>query len=205
MNVNATLGISQGHHPANNRSAIPTRAYESGSGHGHDAAPAGHPHPPRPPPRPGNPREPHALPGRLSRRAAARHQGRLRRRCASAARPRTPGTHPRDLAAIKAMGPARHAPAPEKKPGEPSDHGTSQAHQQQKLDRPLHMSAHLSGRGADRRTRDGRRSEDPAGRAAPPSARAAAPPAVCSGSAGQRQRTHLENTCPSGKFMLLSD
>ena len=52
MNAYATLVISQGHHPANNRSAIPTRVYESGSGHGHDAAPAGHPHPPRPPPQP---------------------------------------------------------------------------------------------------------------------------------------------------------
>ena len=39
MNAPATLGISQGHHPADNRSAIPARAYESGSGHGHDAAP----------------------------------------------------------------------------------------------------------------------------------------------------------------------
>ena len=48
MNAYATLGISQGHHPANHRSAIPTRVYESGSGHGHDAAPAGHPtHPAR--------------------------------------------------------------------------------------------------------------------------------------------------------------
>lgn len=41
MNVTTTLVVSQGHHPANNRSVIPTRAYESGSGHGHDAAPAG--------------------------------------------------------------------------------------------------------------------------------------------------------------------
>ena len=55
MNAYATLVFSQGHHPANHRSAIPTRAYESGSGHGHDAAPAGHPHPPRPPPEPGHP------------------------------------------------------------------------------------------------------------------------------------------------------
>ena len=45
MNASATLVISAGHHPANYRSAIPARAYESGSGHGHDAAPAGHPHP----------------------------------------------------------------------------------------------------------------------------------------------------------------
>jgi hypothetical protein len=42
MNASATLVFSQGHHPANHRSAIPTRVYESGSGHGHDAAPAGH-------------------------------------------------------------------------------------------------------------------------------------------------------------------
>ena len=55
MSSYATLVISQGHHPANQRSAFPTRAYESGSGYGHDAAPAGHPHPPRPPPEPGNP------------------------------------------------------------------------------------------------------------------------------------------------------
>ena len=55
MNAYATLVISPGHHPANHRSAIPTRAYESGSGHGHDAAPAGHPHPPRPPPCPAIP------------------------------------------------------------------------------------------------------------------------------------------------------
>jgi hypothetical protein len=47
MNASATLVFSQGHHPANHRSAIPARVYESGSGHGHDAAPAGHPHPPR--------------------------------------------------------------------------------------------------------------------------------------------------------------
>jgi len=44
------------------------------------------------PTRPGRPRarqsrQPHALAARLSRRAAARRQGRLRRRCASAARP----------------------------------------------------------------------------------------------------------------------
>jgi hypothetical protein len=50
MSTHATLVISQGHHPANIRSAIPARVYESGSGHGHDAAPAGHPHPPRAPP-----------------------------------------------------------------------------------------------------------------------------------------------------------
>ena len=50
MSSYATLVISQGHHSANQRSAIPTREYESGSGYGHDAAPAGHPHPPRPPP-----------------------------------------------------------------------------------------------------------------------------------------------------------
>ncbi len=43
MNVNVILLTSQGHHPANQLSAIPTRTYESGksgSGHGHDAAPA---------------------------------------------------------------------------------------------------------------------------------------------------------------------
>jgi transposase len=60
----------------------------------------------RPPPRPAT----HALPGRLSPQAAARRQGRLRRRRA----PLELRHRPRGLAAIKAMGPARHAPAPGK-------------------------------------------------------------------------------------------
>jgi hypothetical protein len=52
VNAGATLAGSAGHPPANQRTAIPARAYESGSGHGHDAAPACHPHPPRAPPSP---------------------------------------------------------------------------------------------------------------------------------------------------------
>ena len=61
---------SEGHHPANDRPAIiPACVYDSGSGHGHDAAPACHPHPARPPPRrggdPGRPSAP-SLRGRPS-------------------------------------------------------------------------------------------------------------------------------------------
>jgi hypothetical protein len=78
MNASATLVFSQGHHPANHRSAIPTRVYESGSGHGHDAAPAGHPHPPRPPP--GQPAPGLPCPGRPSSAPGSPGQGRLRRR-----------------------------------------------------------------------------------------------------------------------------
>jgi hypothetical protein len=85
MNAYATLVFSQGHHPANHRSAIPTRVYESGSGHGHDAAPAGHPHRPRPPPGPGHPG---------SRALAAHHRlpaARIKAACgvAPASAPRT--------------------------------------------------------------------------------------------------------------------
>ena len=85
MNAHATLVFSQGHHPANHRSAIPTRVYESGSGHGHDAAPAGHP---RPPARHQNP----ATPG--SRALAAHHRlpaARVKAACgvAPASAPRT--------------------------------------------------------------------------------------------------------------------
>jgi hypothetical protein len=90
MNAYATLVFSQGHHPANHRSAIPTRVYESGSGHGHDAAPAGHPHPPRPPPEPGHPGS-RALAAH-HRLPAAPRQGRLRRRPASAPRTLTRAT-----------------------------------------------------------------------------------------------------------------
>ena len=82
MNAYATLVFSQGHHPANNRSAIPARAYESGSGHGHDAAPAGHPRPPRPPPEPGQP-EP------VPRALAAHHRlpaARVKAACGAALR-----------------------------------------------------------------------------------------------------------------------
>jgi hypothetical protein len=50
VNARANLVGSEGHHPAHQRSAIPTRVYESGSGCGHDAAPARHPYPPRSPP-----------------------------------------------------------------------------------------------------------------------------------------------------------
>ena len=79
MNAYATLVFSQGHHPANHRSAIPTRVYESGSGHGHDAAPAGHPHPPRPPPEPRPPGGSRALAAH-HRAPGSPRQGRLRRR-----------------------------------------------------------------------------------------------------------------------------
>jgi len=139
VNAYATLVQSHGHHPANHRSAIPTREYESGSGHGHDAAPAGHPHPPRPPPGPGTPGTP--CPGR-PHCPGRRHpgvQGRLAASLRERSAPLDPGHRPRDLAAIKAMGPARHVPAPSRKHGQTSDHDTNQAQEQQKLDDPLHM------------------------------------------------------------------
>jgi hypothetical protein len=88
MNAYATLVFSQGHHPANHRSAIPARVYDSGSGHGHDAAPAGPPPPPRPPPEP----RPPGLPGRPSSAPGSPRQGRLRRRPASAPRTLTRAT-----------------------------------------------------------------------------------------------------------------
>ena len=92
MNAYATLVFSQGHHPANHRSAIPARVYESGSGHGHDAAPAGHPHPPRPPPEPGQPEPGLPCPGRPSSAPGSPRQGRLRRRPAGAPRTLTRAT-----------------------------------------------------------------------------------------------------------------
>jgi hypothetical protein len=88
IEVSPTLVISQGHHPAKHRSAIPTRAYESGSGHGHDAAPAGHPHPPRPPPPaiavPSGPcpRRPSSAPASPASRAPAASLRKLRERSA---------------------------------------------------------------------------------------------------------------------------
>jgi hypothetical protein len=128
MNVNATLVFSQGHHPANHRSAVPARAYESGSGHGHDAAPAGHPHPPRPPPRTGSPRSP----GRPHHpRAAAPPQGRLRRRPASAPRPLTRTGRPRNR---QPSGLRAACPATDQNPIQNTTNHYSQAEELQSLD-----------------------------------------------------------------------
>jgi hypothetical protein len=124
MNAYATLVFSQGHHPANHRSAIPTRVYESGSGHGHDAAPAGHPHPPRAPPRPHHYSRP--MPAPPSSAPVRPHQGRLRRRCASSAsapRPLTRPSRAHESGAYQGMGtpqPAHNRPSkPAPKPPRP--------------------------------------------------------------------------------------
>jgi hypothetical protein len=141
IEVSPALVISQGHHPAKHRSAIPARAYESGSGHGHDAAPAGHPYRPRPPPA-------HSLPhgscpdrtivgsGLPAPRAPAAS---LRERSA----PLDPASPSHGGAAIRARTqirtPANAHPAGDQNPETVSNH----PRQLQSLDRPLHMSAQL--------------------------------------------------------------
>ena len=80
-----TLDVSAGPRPAEHRRAIPTRAYEAGSGaRRHHPAPAHRPHPPRPPFRGG----PHALlppaatgspAGKRTARARSRETGLARR------------------------------------------------------------------------------------------------------------------------------
>ena len=141
MNASATLVISQGHHPAHHRSAIPTRAYESGSGHGHDAAPAGHPHPPRPPPAGSSPHGPGAdrtivgsvLPAPRAPPAS------LRERSA----PLDPGIPSHGRPAISARTqirtPPNAYPANDEHPQTVRNH----PRQLQSLDAPLHMSAHF--------------------------------------------------------------
>jgi hypothetical protein len=149
MNASATLVFSQGHHPANHRSAVPARAYESGSGHGHDAAPAGHPHPPRPPPAP--------LPSLPAHARAVHHrhppaplQGRLRRRSASSASAPRPLTRAQPGARIRRLSGHGHTPACPEPPRQISPKITqtteTPAHHLQKLDEPLHMSAQWLGR-----------------------------------------------------------
>src|SRR5262245_59885166 len=110
IEASPTLALSQGHHPAKHRSAIPTRAYESGSGHGHDAAPAGHPHPARPPPAGAALT---ALAATIIGRPAAPPQGRLRRRRASAPRPLTRATrtpHTRHQGSVQPCQPTAQIP-----------------------------------------------------------------------------------------------
>src|SRR6266567_2660108 len=139
MSVNTTLVISQGHHPANNRSAIPTRAYESGSGHGHDAAPAGHPHPPRSPPAPSI--TPVSPGGRHHRGPAGPPQGRLSASAPpSAPRPLTRTSRPRAPAPIRGSAHACPDNPPRYRIKNPPN-VTSHAQELQSLDEPLHMSA----------------------------------------------------------------
>jgi len=143
MTVTATLVISAGHHPANHRSAIPTRAYESGSGHGHDAAPAGHPHPQRSPPAPGAaPRT--SCPDRpYHRLPPARVKGACGVAKTSAPRPFDPRRRSHDRGSYQGMGSDRHAPRSSHKPGHitPNQNNTSrnQAQELQRLDEALHM------------------------------------------------------------------
>jgi hypothetical protein len=142
MNASATLVFSQGHHPANHRSAIPTRVYESGSGHGHDAAPAGHPHPPRPPPEPGHPG---------SRALAAHHRlpaARVKAACGVAPGERSahldPGHRSHDPWQLSRTRDQTGTPAfPASRTTQPPQTTKNQAQDLQSLDVPLHMSAQL--------------------------------------------------------------
>ena len=145
IEASPTLVISQGHHPPKHRSAIPTRAYESGSGHGHDAAPAGHPHPPRPPP-PAVAIPSRPCPRRHHRRPPAPPQGRLRRRCASSASAPRPLTRPSRAHKSGAHQAWAHPCLP--RTAQQTSPKTTQttetpAHHLQKLDEPFHMSAQL--------------------------------------------------------------
>jgi len=139
MGADAIPGKSQGHHPAGDRPADPTRAYESGSdGHRRHAAPARHPYPPRPPPGRAT-RNPHALAADCP---GGRHSG-LKGACGVAARalraPVTPGaarviwqrSRPWASPARSRTTCANHA--------ESSDKRINQAQEQQELDGPLQM------------------------------------------------------------------
>jgi hypothetical protein len=139
MNAPATLVISAGHHPANHRSAIPIRAYESGSGHGHDAAPAGHPHPPRPPPGPARRYGP-PCPAAPSSALASPRQGRLRRRQGERSAPPDPGRRSHDRGSYQGKGSDRHAPKPATKSGtKRAKPATTRLRTCKHLTDPLHM------------------------------------------------------------------
>ena len=149
MNVNATLVISQGHHPANHRSAIPTRVYESGSGHGHDAAPAGHPHPPRPPPRPRHLCPPMPAPSIIgTRQPASRAPAASLRKLRERSAPLDPG---QPGARIRRLSGHGHTPACPEPPQHTSPKTTQTtetlARHLQELDEPLHMSAQIRSAG----------------------------------------------------------
>jgi hypothetical protein len=140
MNAHATLVIGQGHHPANHRSAIPTRVYESGSGHGHDAAPAGHPHPPRPPPDPAT-RNWARVPWPPiigSRQPASRPPGASP--CERSAH-LDPGHRSHDHGSYQDTGSDSHAQRSPHRARHNPQTSKNQAQDLQNLDVPLHMSA----------------------------------------------------------------
>jgi Transposase DDE domain group 1 len=145
MNALAILVISAGYHPANHRSAIPARAYERGSGHGHDAAPAGHPHPQRSPPAPGAaPRT--SCPDRpYHRLPPARVKGACGVAKTSAPRPFDPRRRSHDRGSYQGMGPDSHAPKPRTKS---STKGAKPARTRLRICKdltwPLHMRRQLA-------------------------------------------------------------
>jgi hypothetical protein len=145
MNAHATLVISQGHHPANNRSAIPARVYESGSGHGHDAALAGHPHPPRPPP--AHPNHGLPCPGRAIIGSPA---ARVKAACGVTSGERSahldPGHRPHDQWQLSRTRDQTTTPAIAASPHTTTTQTTkNQAQDLQDLHAPLHMSAQVDG------------------------------------------------------------
>src|SRR6266536_190760 len=157
--------VSQGPRPAEHRPAIPTRAYEAGSGaRRHHPAPAHRPHPPRPPPSAVG-----RWPGRKRTGPPLRRQGCCASRCARqpcgpAVTPeplRPPGQETRTGRGLPPAGPARPAaaarvhPAGTDSPGGKwtackNAHGKRTLSDQppgdlQKLDGPFHMRSPGSG------------------------------------------------------------
>ncbi len=144
MSTYPTLALSQGHHPANHRSAIPTRAYESGSGHGHDAAPAGHPHPPRPPPEPRHPGS-RALAAPHHRLPAARVKAAYGVAPGERSAHLDPAAHSHDPWQLSRTRDQTATPTFPAIPYDITPQTTkNQAQDLQSLDVPLHMSAQVS-------------------------------------------------------------
>ena len=131
---------SLGHHPADDRPAIPIRAYESGSDRQQPSRRPGTPPQPSPPAaRPGPARQPHARPPDCP---SARNAG-VKGACGVAARalraPVTPRTAREIRQRSRPRGHTSTPPHPLRQPGKPAENHPNQAPQQQKLDRPLHM------------------------------------------------------------------
>jgi hypothetical protein len=143
MNAYATLVISQGHHPADHRSAIPTRAYDSGRGHGHDAAPAGYPtgpvrhQPGQSEPRAPGPGRPVPAPGRPRQRRLRPRPGERSAHLDPGHRSRDPWqpSRTRDQTATLTFPASPHDTTPQTT--------KNQAQDLQSLDVPLHMSAQI--------------------------------------------------------------
>ena len=169
MNASATLVIVRGTILRSTDLRSRHAHMKSGSGYGHDAAPAGHPTPRGRRPAPRHPFRPMPAPPIIGHpqpasRAPAASLRKLRERSA----PLDPGQPGAPIRRLSGHGRTPTCPQPPQQTSpKPAQTTKTPAHHLQRLDAPLHMSAHLT-RGGGLETSRRRVPGDPAWRSGHP-------------------------------------